>query len=65
LDQGLLIQALTRKAAAQEQRQQGKSCADQEVFRTLGDAVLKVILTELLIQQGSTNRGDITQKKQD
>ncbi len=36
---------------------------DQEVFRTLGDAVLKVILTELLIQQGSTTRGDITQKK--
>jgi ribonuclease III len=63
LDRGLLIQALTRKAAALEQRQKGKICEDQEVFRTLGDAVLKVILTELLIQQGYTTRGSITQKK--
>jgi ribonuclease III len=63
LDRDLLIQALTRKAAAQEQRQKGKPCNDQEVFRTLGDAVLKAILTELLIQKGSTTRGDITQKK--
>jgi ribonuclease III len=63
LDQDLLAQALTRKAAAQEQRQKGKPCKDQEVFRTLGDAVLKAILTELLIQQGCTTRGDITQKK--
>jgi ribonuclease III len=63
LDRGLLIQALTRKAAAHEQRQKGKICEDQEVFRTLGDAVLKAILTELLIQQGYTTRGDITQKK--
>lgn len=64
LDQGLLIQALTRKAAAQEQRQKGKLCEDQEVFRTHGDAVLKAILTELLIQQGYTTRGSITQKKE-
>lgn len=63
LDRGLLIQALTRKAAANEQRQKGKICENQEVFRTLGDAVLKAILTELLIQQGSTTRGDITQRK--
>lgn len=63
LDRDLLAQALTRKAAAQEQRQKGKPCKDQEVFRTLGDAVLKAILTELLIQQGCTTRGDITQKK--
>jgi ribonuclease III len=63
LDRGLLVQALTRKAAAQERRQKGEICEDQEVFRTLGDAVLKAILTELLIQQGATTRGDITQKK--
>lgn len=63
LDQNLLIQALTRKAAAQEQRQRGKICEDQEVFRTLGDAVLKAILTELLIQRGYTTRGSITQTK--
>jgi ribonuclease III len=63
LDRDLLTQALTRKAAAQEQRQKGKPCKDQEVFRTLRDAVLKAILTELLIQQGCGTRGDITQKK--
>lgn len=34
LDQGLLIQALTRKAAAQEQGQKGRLWEDQEVFRT-------------------------------
>ncbi|BAU44719.1 ribonuclease III domain-containing protein [Leptolyngbya sp. O-77] len=64
LDQELLVQALTRKAAAQEQRQKGNLCEDQEVFRTLGDAVLKAILTELLIHQGYTTRGSITQKKE-
>ncbi|NEZ65540.1 dsRNA-specific ribonuclease [Leptolyngbyaceae cyanobacterium CCMR0082] len=64
LDQGLLLQALTRKAAAQEQRQKGKQCEDQEIFRTLGDAVLKAILTDLLIQKGYSTRGSITQKKE-
>jgi ribonuclease III len=64
LDQALLMQALTRKAAAQEQRQKGKICEDQEVFRTLGDAILKAILTELLIQQGYTTPGSITQRKE-
>jgi ribonuclease III len=64
LDQKLLVQALTRKAAAQEQRQKGNLCEDQEIFRTLGDAVLKAILTELLIYQGYTTRGSITQKKE-
>ncbi len=63
LDRDLLIQALTRKDAAQEQGQKGKPCKDQEVFRTLGDAILKAILTELLIQQGYTTPGDITQEK--
>lgn len=57
------MQALTRKAAAQEQRQKGNPCEDQEVFRTLGDAVLKAILTDLLIQRGYKTRGDITRKK--
>jgi ribonuclease-3 len=64
LDQGLLLQALTRKATAQEQRQKEKQCEDQEVFRTLGDAVLKAILTDLLIQKGYTTRDSITQTKE-
>jgi ribonuclease III len=63
LDENLLIQALTRKAAALEQMQKGIICKDQEVFRVMGDALLKLILIELLIQQGCDTRGDITKKK--
>jgi ribonuclease III len=65
LDENLLIQSLTRKAAANEKRQRGEKCEDQEVFRTLGDAILKAVLTEELIQQGFVTPGDITEKKKD
>ncbi|OUC15897.1 MAG: dsRNA-specific ribonuclease [Alkalinema sp. CACIAM 70d] len=64
-DKKLLIRALTRKAFAQEQRQQGRTCEDQEVYRILGDAVLKAILVEMLIQQGYNSREAITNKKID
>ena len=62
-DKNLLIRALTRKAFAQEQNQQGRNCEDQEVYRILGDAVLKAILVEMLIQQGYDSRESITTKK--
>ncbi|MEP0873686.1 hypothetical protein NDA01_28540 [Trichocoleus desertorum AS-A10] len=62
-DKNLLIRALTRKAFAQEQRQQGRNCQDQELYRILGDAVLKSILVEMLIQQGYDSRESITNKK--
>jgi ribonuclease III len=39
LDSELLVQALTRKAAALEERQKGRNCKDQEVFRILGDGL--------------------------
>lgn len=64
-DKGLLIRALTRKAFAQEQKHQGRNCQDQEVYRILGDAVLKAILVEMLIQQGYVSRESITNKKID
>lgn len=64
-NKSLLIRALTRKAFAQEQKQQGRDCEDQEVYRVLGDAVLKVILVEMLIQQGYASRESITKKKID
>lgn len=64
-DKNLLIRALTRKAFAQEQKQQGQNCEDQEVYRILGDAVLKAILVEMLIQQGYDSRESITNKKID
>jgi len=60
-----LIRALTRKAFAQEQKQKGKACEDQEVYRILGDAVLKAILIELLIEKGYDSRESITNKKID
>jgi len=34
---------LTRKAYALEQKQQNIECDDQEIYRTLGDAVLKTV----------------------
>jgi len=62
-DKNLLIRALTRKAFAQEQKNQGRNCEDQEVYRILGDAVLKAILVEMLIQQGYDSCESITNKK--
>lgn len=61
----LLIRALTRRAFAQEQKQQGRNCGDQEVYRVLGDAILKAILVELLIERGYDSREKITNKKID
>lgn len=57
--------ALTRKAYANEQKQQHKDCEDQEIYRTLGDAVLKLVLVDLLIRSGCDSRDDITRKKKD
>lgn len=63
LNKDLLIRALTRKAFAQEQKQQGRNCEDQEIYRVLGDAILKAILVELLIENGHNSRESITNKK--
>ncbi len=58
-----LNRALTRKAFALEQRQQNIECDDQEIYRTLGDAVLKTVLIDLLIKSGVNSRGEITSRK--
>ncbi len=60
-----LDRALTRKAYANEQKQQHKDCEDQEIYRTLGDAVLKLTLVDLLIKSGYDTRDNITLKKKD
>jgi ribonuclease-3 len=62
-NKSLLDRALTRKAYALEQHQQNKECEDQEIYRTLGDAVLKAVLIDLLIKSGCSTRGDITSRK--
>ena len=59
----LLERALTRKAFANEQAQRGLPCEDQEIFCTLGDAVLKTVLIDLLIRNGVTTPDLITRKK--
>src|SRR5271157_5086437 len=61
----LLERALTRKAYANEQRQRGVPCEDQEVYCTLGDAVLKTVLIDLLIKSGASTPDLVTQKKKE
>jgi ribonuclease-3 len=62
-NRNLLERALTRKAFANEQGQRGISCEDQEIFCTLGDAVLKTVLIDLLIRSGVTTPDMITRRK--
>jgi ribonuclease-3 len=62
-DKYFINRALTRKAYALEQKQQNIECEDQEIYRTLGDAVLKTILIDLLIKSGINTRGEITNRK--
>jgi ribonuclease-3 len=59
----MLNRALTRKAYANELKQKNQESKDQEIFRTLGDAVLKAVLIDLLIESGCNSRDYITGKK--
>ena len=58
-----LRRALTRKAYANEQRQRGNDCPDQEICSTLGDAVIRLVLVTLLIRQGCVTPDEITRMK--
>ena len=60
-----LNRALTRKAYANEQKQHNQDCEDQEIYRTLGDAVLKLVLVDRLIKSGCDTRDNITFKKKE
>jgi len=62
-DKSLLKRALTRKAYALEQKQQNIEYEDQEIYRTLGDAVLKTVFIDLLLKKGVNSRGEITSRK--
>lgn len=62
-NKNLLNRALTRKAYANEQKQQNRAYEDQEIFRTLGDAVLKTVLVDRLIAAGCKTREEITNRK--
>jgi len=63
VDSYLLVRALTRKSYALEKKQKGENCDDQEVFRTLGDAVLKTVLVDMLVHSGFRTREEVTNKK--
>ncbi len=58
----LLERALTRKAHALEQQEQGRSMEDQETFRTLGDAVLHLVLMHKFYELGYDTREKMTNK---
>ncbi len=64
-EQEKLIQAFTRKAHAKEQIESGKKkCPHQDAYRVLGDAVLKAILVDLLMEKKKLKtRGEITEEK--
>ena len=62
-DKKLLERALTRKAFALELKQKREFCEDQEIYRTLGDAVLKAVLIDLLIKKGCNTREELTNNK--
>jgi ribonuclease-3 len=64
-DKNLLKRALTHKALANEQRQKNQVWEDQTIFSTLGDAVLKLALTELLIESNCKTSGELTEKRID
>jgi len=63
-NKALLERALTRRAYADEQKHYGKSYKDQDAFCTLGDAVIKSVLADLLIDSGCKTSAEITQKKE-
>ena len=63
-DPSLLTRALTRKAFANEERQQGRQHDDQEILCTLGDAALKAAFIDLLVRSHYPTPDAITQVKE-
>ena len=59
----LLIRALTRKDAV-ETEEVDHDYGHQEIYATLGDAVLKAVLVHKLIDLGYDTKGDITSTKE-
>ena len=58
-----LIQAFTTKSHAKEKKDEKISVESQDSLRTLGDAILKNTLIEILINLGLSTPKDITEKK--
>lgn len=58
--QELMVQALTRPCYANECRQTGEPLESQGYLAFLGDAILKAVLSCLLVQRGFRKRGELT-----
>jgi len=59
----LLVQALTRKSYAKEQNDKGNKCEHQDVLSTLGDGILRAVLTEMLIDLGFLTKGKLSKAR--
>ena len=64
LEKARLIRALTRKDAL-EKNQVDHDFGHQEIFATLGDAILKAVLVHQLIKSGKATAEMITNEKKD
>jgi len=65
VDKKFLERALTTNGWANEHNKNIPSIQSQEAFCTLGDAVLKLILVDKLINKGIEDSGVITEEKKD
>lgn len=63
-NKSLLIRALTRKDAV-EKNQANHNLGHQQIFSTLGDAILKAILVHQLIDSGCDTAEKITDEKKE
>jgi len=61
-DKRILARALTRTAYAVEQQQNNQVCDDQAAYAAVGAAVLKLVLSELLIRSGCQSGQAIAQQ---
>jgi ribonuclease-3 len=67
-DRKELYRALTHPTFSKEEKEKkigARDCPHQEIYATLGDAVLKTGFVWLLMENGLESKGDITIKKED
>ena len=58
-EKGILDRALTRKSYASKHANEKDGPRDQDLYRFLGDSVLKTVLIDLLIRGGLDNPDDV------
>jgi dsRNA-specific ribonuclease len=58
-DSDKLVRALTHPTYSKESKDHGDDCPDQSAYATLGDAVLKLGFTQILIDKGLKTKGPL------